>query len=208
MAGRPRAAPSGAPSVHYATRAPGPVAANPHTVRRGEPRLEVEPCPSTLLRSKRAVAVAVVATLVGVSAAVLLSGQSTTAQAAAAPGSTVRASVGNGTTAQAPRGGANQELSADGTAVAFTSCAQLDDPADGRYESVYVRDLRNNRTVMISRGQFTRVDPGPDIGRPRLAGEPMLSLNGRRRSWSTARRRRRGAATRRRSPRTGATSRS
>lgn len=135
--------------------------------------------PKSLLRSKRAVAVAVVATLAGVSAAVLLSGQSTTARAAAAPGSTVRASVGNGTPTQSPRGGANQELSADGTAVTFTSSAQLDTLPTNGFESVYVRDLRNNKTIMVSRGQFTRVvDPGPDIDRPRLAGEPMLSLNG------------------------------
>jgi hypothetical protein len=131
--------------------------------------------PESLFQSKRAVAVAVVATLAGVSAVVLLSGQSTTAHAAAAPGSTARASVVNGTNAQSPRGGANSELSADGTTVVFTSYSQLDDLKTNDYENVYVRDLRDNKTVLISRGQFTRVPP---IDSPGLAGKPKLSLNG------------------------------
>lgn len=133
--------------------------------------------PESLLRSKRTVAVAVVATLVSVSAAVLLTGQSTTAHAAAAPGSTVRASVVNGTNAESPRGGANSELSADGTTVVFTSYSQLDDLKTGDYENVYVRDLRNNKTVLISRGQFIR--PAPPEPEPiGLAAKPVLSLNG------------------------------
>jgi hypothetical protein len=126
--------------------------------------------------------VAVVATVVGVSAAVLLSGQTTPALAAAAPGSTVRASVVDGTNAQSPEGGWDQELSADGTAVTFVSEARLDDLDNGGYNSVYVRDLRNKRTVLISRGQFTRPDTGGgDVpSNPGLAGDPLLSLNGRR----------------------------
>lgn len=153
--------------------------------------------PENTLRSKRAVVLAVVATLVGVSATVLLSGQSTTAHAAAAPGSTVRADVVTGTNAQAGDGGSNSELSADGTSVAFTSFSKLDDLDPAEHENVYVRDLRNNRTVMISRGQFRRPpEPPPSssstppppttttttteccvIG---LAGDSLLSLNGRR----------------------------
>lgn len=142
--------------------------------------------PKSLLRSKRAVAMAVVATLVGVSAGVLLSGQSTPARAAAAPGSTVRASVANGTNAQSPRGGSDQELSADGTTVAFASYSQLTDLKTDGNENVYVRDLRDpTKTVMISRGQFIRPEPEPEpdpptIGKPRLASDPLLSLNGRR----------------------------
>jgi hypothetical protein len=168
--------------------------------------------PSSLLRSKRAVASAVVATLAGVSAVVLLSGQSTPAHAAAAPGSTVRASVGNGTPPpQSPRGGSESELSSDGTAVVFSSYAQLDDSVKtGDQRNVYLRDLRNNRTVLISRGQFTRTKPEPPPASeppaseppaseppaseppaseppasepptfepPRVAGKPMLALNG------------------------------
>jgi hypothetical protein len=137
--------------------------------------------PTSLLRSKRAVAVAVAATLVSVSAAVLLSGQTTTAVAATAPGSTVRASVGNGTPpAESPDGGGSPELSADGTAIVFTSYAQLDDLKTGGNQNIYVRDLRDNRTVLISRGQFTRpVTPPPTGGSgPHLAGGPLLSLNG------------------------------
>lgn len=133
--------------------------------------------PTSLLRSKRAAAMALVATLSGVSVVVLLSGQSTPAHAAAAPGSTVRASVGNGTPPrESDRGGAESELSADGTAVVFSSSAQLDDSVKtGDQQNVYVRDLRDNKTVLISRGQFTRP---PVITKPRLTGKPLLSLNG------------------------------
>ncbi len=151
--------------------------------------------PETLLRGKRAVAVVVAATLVGVSAAVLLSGQNTTALAAAAPGSTVRASVSEDGERS---GGAYSELSANGTTVVFTSYTRLDELSNGETEAVYVRDLRSNRTVMISRGQLTRPEPEPEptppatpttttttttvptFTPPRLAGEPLLSLNGKR----------------------------
>ncbi|MFL6123306.1 choice-of-anchor D domain-containing protein [Actinophytocola sp.] len=148
--------------------------------------------PKSLLSSKRAIAVAVAATLAGVSAAVVLAGQTTTAHAAAAPGSTVRASVANGSNAESPRGGANSELSADGTAVVFTSYSQLDDIKTGDNQNVYVRDLRDGRTVLISRGQFTRPVPPPTTTTTttttttppccivKLGGDPMLSLNGRR----------------------------
>jgi len=157
--------------------------------------------PESLLRSKRAIVVAVVATVVGVSAAVMLSGQTTAARAATAPGSTVRASVADAH-AEEPTasGGANQELSANGTAVVFSSDAQLDRLSNDGNEAVYVRDLRNDRTIMISRGQFTRPAPPssssvpptttttttttttnpPTFEPPRLAGKPLLSLNGRR----------------------------
>jgi hypothetical protein len=148
--------------------------------------------PETLLRGKRAVAVVVAATLVGVSAAVLLSGHNTTARAAAAPGATVRASVSED---GARSGGANSELSADGTAVVFTSYTRLDELSNGETEAVYVRDLRSGRTVMISRGQFVRPEPEPEtpvpttttttttvptFEPPRLAGKPLVSLNGKR----------------------------
>ncbi|HEX6353566.1 choice-of-anchor D domain-containing protein [Actinophytocola sp.] len=150
--------------------------------------------PKSLFRSKRAAAVAIAATVAAVSSVALVSGQSTTARAAVAPGTTVRASVVDGPDAtQSPEGGSSPELSADGTAVTFTSRSKLDDLDTGGHENVYVRDLRNNRTVMISRGQLTRPEPPPpssttpppttDItidSPPRLAGEPKLSLNGRR----------------------------
>jgi hypothetical protein len=152
----------------------------------------------TAVRSKRAVAVAVAATLVGVSAVVLLTGQHTSARAAAAPGSTVRASVADGPAGEAGSG-EDQELSSDGTAVAFTSYARLDALSTGDNQAVYVRDLRRGRTVMVSRGQFDRPEPPPSstpppptttttttttteptFTPPRLAGEPLLALNGRR----------------------------
>jgi hypothetical protein len=148
--------------------------------------------PKSLLSSKLAVVVAVAATVAGVSAVVLLSGQTSPAQAAAAPGSTVRASVGNGDPPPTA-GGTDQELSADGTTVVFASYGNYDELDTGEGQGVYVRDLRNNRTVLISRGQFTRIEPPPPttttttpttttttppccpIG---LAGEPLLSMNG------------------------------
>ncbi|MGB3438915.1 MAG: choice-of-anchor D domain-containing protein [Actinophytocola sp.] len=144
--------------------------------------------PVSLLRGKRAVAVVVAATMVGVSAAVLLSGQNTSARAAAAPGSTVRASVSDDSTQS---GGAYSELSSDGTTVVFTSYSRLDTLPNDHNEAVYVRDLRNGRTVMISRGQFVRpqepetpvpttTTTTPTFEPPRLAGKPKLSLNGKR----------------------------
>jgi Tol biopolymer transport system component len=150
--------------------------------------------PETLLRGKRAVAVVVAATLVGVSAAVLLSGHNTTARAAAAPGATVRASVSDD---GARSGGAYSELSADGTTVVFTSYTRLDELSNAEVQAVYLRDLRSGRTVMISRGQLVRppepeptptatptttttTPTEPTFEPPRLAGEPLVSLNGRR----------------------------
>jgi hypothetical protein len=153
--------------------------------------------PESLLRSKRAVAVAVVATVVGVSAAVLLSGQTTAARAATAPGSTVRASVADSDADSNGSGGENQELSANGTTVVFSSYERLDRLSNAENEAVYIRDLRNDRTIMISRGQFTRPEPPssssqqplptptttttePTFEQPKLAGKPLLSLNGRK----------------------------
>lgn len=163
--------------------------------------------PKSLLSSKRAVAVAVAATVVGVSAVLLLTGQTTTARAASAPGSTVRASVGNGTPPpESDTGGRDQELSADGTTVVFTSYGNLDELKTGEGQGVYVRDLRENKTILISRGQFTRIPPSTPPSTPPsspppsssppptsppptttttppccvigLAGKPLLSMNG------------------------------
>lgn len=107
--------------------------------------------PENLVRRVAVVAVAVAVASVSVA---VLSGHPPAARAAAAPGTTVRASVTTGGE-QSPDGGQAQELSADGTAVAFTSTARLDD-LDGETTDVYVRDLRRNRTVLISRGQLVR----------------------------------------------------
>jgi hypothetical protein len=118
---------------------------------------------------RRPVAVVLAAALAGVSTAVLLPAVSTgpAARAAVAPGSTVRASVADESGAESELGAYQQELSANGNAVAFTSDSRLDDLAtapegsDNRNENVYVRDLAANRTVMISRGQF--YFPEPDV---------------------------------------------
>lgn len=126
---------------------------------------------------RRAVALSVAAALVGVSTVVLFSAAGTpTASAASAPGSTVLASVADEPGEPGYYDADQAELSADGTAVVFTSAAQLDDlPTGYPYpsEAVYVRDLVKGRTVLISRGQFERV---PIIG---MRGGNLLNLNGR-----------------------------
>ncbi len=132
--------------------------------------------PENLVRSKRAIAVVAAATLVAAAAVVLLPTQAPSARAASAPGSTVRASVVDGTNAEAPDGAVKQELSADGTALVFTSYATLDNLNPAEYENVYVRDLRSNRTVMISRGQFTRPEP-PEEPTLNLGAAPPLNLS-------------------------------
>lgn len=126
---------------------------------------------------RRSVATLTSATVIGASVAVLLvSPVSTTlANAAVAPGSTLRASVkSNGD--EARTGGFENTISADGRWMAFVSTDQLDDlPTNGR-ESVYVRDLVNkNRTVMISRGQFT--PQPPPTGGPGFSSGKLLNLS-------------------------------
>jgi hypothetical protein len=129
---------------------------------------------------RRGLAALVATALVGTSTALLLTTAVPTALAAVAPGSTERASVADGTGAEAPDGARQQELSADGTAVAFSSYDQLDDLATGpdddeaSYKNIYVRDLARDRTVMISRGQLIRQPPV--IG---YRGERALDLSGR-----------------------------
>ncbi|MPZ85051.1 MAG: choice-of-anchor D domain-containing protein [Actinophytocola sp.] len=116
-------------------------------------------------RTSRTLAVTVAVSLLGVSTTVLLAAAGgPSAKAAAAPGATVRASVPDEQNGPESDGrGYQQELSADGTAVAFTSRAQLDNlrnwVGDATFQAVYVRDLARNRTVMISRGQFVRPAP-------------------------------------------------
>src|SRR5690348_9416336 len=102
--------------------------------------------------------------MVAGSVAVLLVSAATAppAGAAVSPGSTVRASVHDGTNAQSPNGGDSNAISADGNSLAFVSNSRLDDLDNGEgervpYRAVYVRDFRTNRTVMLSRGQFTEV---------------------------------------------------
>ncbi|WP_158885235.1 choice-of-anchor D domain-containing protein [Amycolatopsis anabasis] len=86
------------------------------------------------------------------------------ADAAAAPGTTVRASVQNGTNAQAQSGGRDSDLSANGTQVAFTSRSELADlPVFDAQQNVFVRDLVRDRTVQISRGQFVVPEPRPPV---------------------------------------------
>lgn len=135
----------------------------------------------TLSARLRVLSVAVA--VLGVSTIVvpLVSGR--TAHAAGAPGATVRASVANESNAEAEDGGYQQELSTDGTAVAFTSESRLDDLDTRGYENVYVRDLARERTVLISRGQFTRPaegDPKPgETAANQSSHEPTISADGR-----------------------------
>ncbi|MFL6142868.1 MAG: choice-of-anchor D domain-containing protein [Labedaea sp.] len=103
------------------------------------------------------------------------------AGAAIAPGSTVRASVHDGTNQAGTSDSFGNVISADGRSVAFTSFNQLDNLSTNGNQSVFVRDLVRNRTVMISRGQFI-VDTGPTIGAApptppiRFGGDKLLDL--------------------------------
>lgn len=126
------------------------------------------------------------------------------ALAEVAPGTTVRASVVDGTGAESDLGAYQQELAAGGGAVVFTSDSRLDDLAtspDGTgyaNENVYVRDLATGRTVMISRGQFVRdegtVDSGPAAVAPQPrevppdqdSYQPTISADGRYVAFVTA----------------------
>jgi len=135
----------------------------------------------TLSTRLRVLSVAVA--VLGVSTIVVPYVGGRTAHAAAAPGATVRASVANESNAEAEHGGYQQELSTDGTAVAFTSESRLDDLDTRGYENVYVRDLARQRTVLISRGQFTRPaegDPKPgEIAANQHSYQPTISADGR-----------------------------
>lgn len=113
---------------------------------------------------RRPVAVTVATALVGVSTAVFVpaAGPAPDAHAAVAPGVTALVSAMDGPdAATAELGGYQQELAAGGSAVVFTSDSKLDDigtapeGTEFGYENVYVRDLNTDRTLMISRGQFT-----------------------------------------------------
>jgi hypothetical protein len=122
--------------------------------------------------------------MVGASVSMLLVGPLTAppASAVAAPGTTQRASVHDQTNAQAPRGGLSSVISGDGNSVAFVSTDSLDPSLDTRsIRNVYVRDLARNRTVLISRGQFTRQQPPPPTTTtfqgPGFAAEPLLNFN-------------------------------
>ncbi|PPK67661.1 choice-of-anchor D domain-containing protein [Actinokineospora auranticolor] len=115
-------------------------------------------------------------------------GTPTTAAAAPAPGSTLLATVDeNG--APSESGGEDQDLSSDGTAIAFTSRAELAGPTAAETRNVYVRDTARNRTVLISRGQFptappssTPPTPPPSSSSPSspTTTEPTFSLGGKR----------------------------
>jgi hypothetical protein len=137
----------------------------------------------SVIRSSRALAIGVAASVVGVSTVVLLSTASPPATAAAAPGATERVSVPDARRAPpGPAGrGHQQELSADGTAVAFTSREQLDDLGTGKgYQNVYVRDLAHDRTVLVSRGQLTRPGPVPgEVPPDQSSYQPTISVDGR-----------------------------
>lgn len=145
---------------------------------------------------RRPVAVAVSTAMVAASVAVLLvSSVPPPADAAAAPGSTLRASVrdpgqvGEGTE-QSPNGGRDSVISGDGNSIAFVSNSRLDNLDVGwgesrAYDNVFVRDMRDadptrHRTVMISRGRLVRPsEPTVDATPPpiRLRQKNPLSLN-------------------------------
>lgn len=128
--------------------------------------------PKTAARSRRSIATVTSTAVIGASVAVLLLPVTAPpAGAAAAPGSTQRASLASPNNTASARGGQDSALSGNGESVAFTSTSRLDpslDVGSGEsqpYQNVFVRDLRNpQRTVMISRGQFTPAPPGSGTG--------------------------------------------
>jgi hypothetical protein len=103
----------------------------------------------------RLVANATAVAVVGASTAVLLMSPVAAPQAAAAaaPGSTQRASVTDAD-GQSELGGSSSAMSADGNHVVFVSRSWLDTTINpGQQQNVFVRDLRTGRTSMISRGR-------------------------------------------------------
>ncbi|WP_018681103.1 choice-of-anchor D domain-containing protein [Actinokineospora enzanensis] len=90
--------------------------------------------------------------------------------AAAVNGSTELVSV-DAAGVPSPTGGREQDMSQDGTAVAFTSYSPLDGPTREDTDNVYVRDIARNRTVLISRGQFIDDEPVPLRGKRLLAAQ-------------------------------------
>ena len=128
--------------------------------------------PKFVARSRHSVATVASTALIGASLAVLLLPVSTPlASAAAAPGSTLRASLASPNNTASETGGTESMLSGNGQSVAFVSQSRLDpsiDVGSGEavpYRNVFVRDLHDPakpRTVMISRGQFDPPTGGGD----------------------------------------------
>lgn len=142
--------------------------------------------PKSAARSRRSVATVASTALIGASLAVLLLPVSApVATAAAAPGSTQRASVRSPAndvpTDPRYRGAQDSVLSGNGESVVFTSQSRLDpslDVGSGEripYKNVFVRDLVRQKTIMLSRGQF---DPPVSTGTVgvRMGGDKLLNL--------------------------------
>ncbi|HTI20366.1 MAG TPA: choice-of-anchor D domain-containing protein [Kutzneria sp.] len=121
----------------------------------------------------------------------LVIGQGSAAVAAVSPGTTVRASVlTNGS--QAPNGGSQSAMSADGRYVAFTSRGLDPLDTDGKVQDVYVRDLVAGTTTLISTGIPVIISAAPEAaaatGVVEANGdnwEPSISGNGRYIAFST-----------------------
>lgn len=129
--------------------------------------------PSTRIGSRTAV-VAMVGLLLATNAA-LATGPEPIAEAAAAAGRTMRASVADAGD-ESPTGGERPALSADGRHVAFVSTsplADLDNQAGVR--NVFVRDLASGHTVQISRGRTDARQVPPDGD----SADPSISADGR-----------------------------
>jgi hypothetical protein len=122
--------------------------------------------PKIAARSRRSIATVTSTAVISASVAVLLLPVTAPpAGAAAAPGSTQRASLKSPGDTPAENGAQDSALSGNGESVAFTSQSQLDPTiktgsgtSAPNYKNVFVRDLVKRKTVMISRGQF---DPPP-----------------------------------------------
>ncbi|QUQ62602.1 choice-of-anchor D domain-containing protein [Kutzneria sp. CA-103260] len=111
----------------------------------------------------------------------LVVGQGPAAVAAVSPGTTVRASVLNNGS-QAPGGGAQSAISANGRYVAFVGLEL--DPLDrnSRHRDVYVRDLVAGTTTLISAGTDLEGAIQPSTGDN---DEPSISADGRYIAFTT-----------------------
>ncbi|WP_188316765.1 choice-of-anchor D domain-containing protein [Solihabitans fulvus] len=117
------------------------------------------------------------------SIALLLAGAPPSAVAAVSPGSTQRASVrDNG--GEAPHGGNESAISGNGRWVAFAADGGVDPLDDNNeFSNIYVRDLTDGHTVLITRGQFPASEEPkrkpPEYPADSYSTSPSISADGR-----------------------------
>lgn len=114
-------------------------------------------------------------------------GQGPAAVAAVSPGTTVRASVLNNGS-QAPGGGSQVALSANGRYAAFVGIGLDPLDATSRHRDVYVRDLVAGTTTLLSTGpdlEIRAAKPNAVVAGDGDSYEPSISANGRYIAFTT-----------------------